>query len=82
MTAEYGVEHAVVQALRASHQHVEQEQIPDKAKNDGGCGQTCKNKRRDMLLYPVETVYGACTAGDTCSGGKVFLTSVNAQVKA
>lgn len=42
--SEYGVEHAVVQRLRALHQHVEQDQIPDKAEDDGGCRQTCKNQ--------------------------------------
>lgn len=53
--SEYGIEHAVVQRLRAPHQHVVQGQIPDKAKNDGDCSQTCKNHQQNIHLYTTET---------------------------
>ncbi len=53
--SEYGVEHAVVQSLCTPHHHVEQGHIPDKAKNDGGYSQTCKNNRQNILLQTTET---------------------------
>lgn len=37
--SENGVEHAVVKRLRTSHQHIEQDEAPHEAKQDGGCGQ-------------------------------------------
>lgn len=62
--AEYGAEHAVVQGLRTFHQHVEQDKIPSKAKNDGGYSQTCENNQQDILLYVIEITYrGHADAG-------------------
>lgn len=40
---EDGAEHAVVQALRGPHQHVEQQHVADEAEQDGDQGQPCGN---------------------------------------
>ena len=47
--SEYGVEHAVVQSLCGLHQHVEQGEVPDEAKDDRGSGQTCRHKQSVVL---------------------------------
>lgn len=43
--AKDGVEHTVVHVLCTPHHYIEQEHIPGKAKDDGGCSQTCKNNQ-------------------------------------
>lgn len=63
--SEYAVEHAVVQGLCTPHQHVEQDQIPDKAESNGGYSQTCK--RQKILLYTSDTAHSKDSAGDVLS---------------
>lgn len=76
---EYGVKHAVVQRLCALHQYVEQDQIPDKAKKDGSCSQTCRNQQQIILLY---TTYSAGDLLNRVNDDMCFqITSVNSQVE-
>lgn len=67
--SEYGVEHAVVQSLCRPHQHVEQSDIPDEAKNDGGRSQTCRRRSR-ASSFTAQREHKACGARCTVHGAR------------
>lgn len=72
---EDGVEHAVVQRLCTLDQHVEQEEVPGEAEDDGGCCQTCSGATKLHTHTILDNTRSRVNNKNN------IITSINAQVE-